>query len=939
MTQTPIRYCAWLYFYFLDAGNTQYIQLSENVNGEILQKAIDEAVKVHPWINFVLDINGADITYKDAGTRFKAVEMYGPANIGGAFAEGRMFSISYIENKIWISYFHGLTDGVGRNRFYDTLMYYYFTFKNGKEYDATGIWLNDGTVREGMFEDLGDHKYDITPGFVPKPTPKDEDIFYMPETLEVDKSHKDDFVYEGTKMTRYHLTIKSAEFMAFCKENGHSPASAFQAVMARVLQGMFPDNQKLFTAALPVNCRTAVGLENTHRNGWTFAFQTVSPEQLNQSDAKLGKQLRADLKELISPDQLKSTLNAYNAITREAEKFTDFRERMTFYAKNYNTFIGTYVFSYIGRLADHGYLNEIEDLCWTSAIRRIPMITMVEVGDEFSITFLQNFETDKYAQAVAVAMEKLGIPVTLLKKMESRGHAPVEYKRYYGIPEPDFVEPNPHVADSFENRIKMKSLHQKIRSSREASSYIEPGMTLGVSGFTLSGYPKKVAKALSMKAKKGEKLDLTVYSGASLGDDFDGLLTRSGVLKCRMPYQTNADLRNAINEGKVKYVDMPLSLMPKWVRSGYLNPIDIALIEASSIDEHGNIIPTTSVGASETYVACAKKVIVEINTSVPEKIRGIHDIYMPEPAPNTQPIPITKVSDRVGTPYIPCDPDKIVAIVHSEIPDCGIADAPGDEDFDRMSENLIHFLEQEVAAGRLCNPLPPLQAGIGAVSNAVLAGLKKSNFEHLTIYSEVMQDSLVDLIECGKVDAASATAITMSPKKMQEFLKKVDTLKDKIVLRPMEISNSPEVIRRLNVISINTVIEADLYGNTNSSYVDGSHLMNGVGGSGDFCQNGGLSIFITKSTAKNGKLSCIVPIASHVDHTNKTVQVIVTEQGVADLRGLDVVERARCIIDNCAHPKFRPALEKYLRKASILTDQPAFPYSLEAANLFHKDEG
>ena len=936
-TQTPIRYCAWLYFYFLDAGNTQYIQLNENVNGEILQKAIDEAVKVHPWINFVLDIDGADIRYKEADTPFRAVEMYGPANIGGAFAGGRMFSISYIENKIWISYFHGLTDGVGRNRFYDTLMYYYFTFKNGKEYDSTGIWLNDGTVREGMFEDLGDHQYEVTPGFVPKPAPRDEDIFYMPETLAVDKSKDDEFIYEGAGMTRYHLKIKSAEFMAFCKENGHSPASAFQAIMARVLQEMYPDNEKQITAALPVNCRTAVGLENTHRNGWTFAFQSVLPEQLKLNEKELGAQLRADLKELISPDQLKSTLNAYNAITQEAEKYSDFRERLSFYAKNYSIFIGTYVFSYIGRLADHGYLNEIEDLCWTSAIRRIPMITMVEVGDEFSITFLQNFETSKYADAVAAAMDKLGIPVTLLKKMESRGHAPVEYKRYYGIPEPDFVDANSNVTDTFENRIKLKALRQKIRSSREASSYIEPGMTLGVSGFTLSGYPKKVAKALSMKAKKGEKLDLTVYSGASLGDDFDGLLTRSGVLKCRMPYQTNADLRKAINEGKVKYVDMPLSLMPKWVRSGYLNPIDVALIEASSIDEQGNIIPTTSVGASETYVACAKKVIVEINTSVPENIRGIHDIYSPELAPNTQPIPITKVSDRVGTPYIPCDPDKIVAIVHSDIPDCGIADAVGDEDYDRMSENLIHFLEQEVAAGRLCNPLPPIQAGIGAVSNAVLAGLKKSSFEHLTVYSEVMQDSLVDLIESGKVDAASATAITMSPRKMEAFLKKVDRLKDKIVLRPMEISNSPEVIRRLNVIAINTIIEADLYGNTNSSYVDGSILMNGVGGSGDFCQNSGLSVFITKSTAKNGQISCIVPIASHVDHTNKTVQVIVTEQGVADLRGLDVVERARCIIDNCAHPKFRPALNKYLRKASILTDQPAFPYSLEAANLFYND--
>ncbi|MBQ3777207.1 MAG: hypothetical protein II835_03825 [Fibrobacter sp.] len=207
--------------------------------------------------------------------------------------------------------------------------------------------------------------------------------------------------------------------------------------------------------------------------------------------------------------------------------------------------------------------------------------------------------------------------------------------------------------------------------------------------------------------------------------------------------------------------------------------------------------------------------------------------------------------------------------------------------------------------------------------------------EHLTVYSEVMQDSLVDLIECGKVDAASSTAITMSKEKMKAFFEKLDALKGKIVLRPMEISNSPEVIRRLNVIAINTIIEADLYGNTNSSYVGGSRLMNGVGGSGDFCQNGGLSIFITKSTAKNGTISSIVPLVSHIDHTSKTVQVIVTEQGVADLRGLNVIERAHAIIDNCAHPKFRPALEKYLRKASVLSDYPAYPYSVEAAQMFH----
>ena len=937
MEQTPLKYCAWLYFYFLDTGNTQYIQLNENVNGEILQRAVDEAVKVHPWVNFALDINGSEIKYKDAGTPFKAIEMYGPANLGGEFAEGRLFSVSYIENKIWISYFHGLTDGVGRNRFFDTLMYYYFTFKNGKTYDSTGIWLNDGTVREGMFDDLGSKHYETTPGFVYKAPPEDKDIFYMPETLEIDKMGKDAFTYEGTKMTRYHLNVKSDEFMAYAKANGHSPASAFQAMMARVLQKMYPDNKKLFTAALPVNCRNAIGMENTHRNGWTFAFQTVDPKQLELSEKDLGAALRSDLKFLISPDQLKTTLNIFNGITEEAEKIPDFKDRMDFYKKCYPTFIGTYVFSYIGRIADHGYLNEMEDVSWTSGIRRIPMITMVEIGNEFSITFLQNFETSKYADAIAEEMQRLGITVTLKKKLSSRGHAPVEYKRYYGLPEPHFCEDDPVETDSFENRIKCKELKKKIRSSREASSYIEKGMTLGVSGFTLSGYPKKIAKALAERAKKGEDLQLTVYSGASLGDEFDGLLARVGALKCRMPYQTNADLRNAINAGKIKYVDMPLSLMSKWVRSGYLNHIDVALVEASSIDEKGNIIPTASVGATEAYVACADKVIVEINTSVPESIKGIHDIYMTELAPNTQPIPLTKVADRIGTPYIPCDPSKIVAIVHSDIPDCGIPDTAGDEDYDKMSENLIHFLEKDVEAGRLCNPLPPIQAGIGAVSNAVLSGLQKSKFEHLTVFSEVMQDSLVDLIECGKVAAASSTAITMSKEKMKAFFEKLDSVKDKIVLRPMEISNSPEVIRRLNVIAINTIIEADLYGNTNSSYVGGSRLMNGVGGSGDFCQNGGLSIFITKSTAKNGKISSIVPLVSHIDHTSKTVQVIVTEQGVADLRGLNVIERANAIIDNCAHPKFRPALKKYLEKATVLSDYPAYPYSMEAAQMFNKD--
>ena len=430
------------------------------------------------------------------------------------------------------------------------------------------------------------------------------------------------------------------------------------------------------------------------------------------------------------------------------------------------------------------------------------------------------------------------------------------------------------MTEEIKKRIRNKYVLSKVCSAKEAAAFIQPKMTLGVSGFTISGYTKVVAKELAARAEAGEKLKLTVYSGASLGDEFDGVLTRAGALFCRMPYQTNKDLRNAINMGKVKYVDLPLGVMPRWVRSGYLNHIDVALIEAAGIDENGNIIPTMSVGASDTYVACADKVIIELNTRVPASIEGFHDIYIPESVPNTKPINILKANDRIGTPYIPCDPSKIVAVVESDVIDAGVKDMPVDDD----------FLEEEVKAGRMPNPLPPLQAGIGGVSNAVLEGLKESDFQHLTVYSEVMQKSILSLIDEGKIDCASATSITMPQSALQEFYANIDRYRGKIILRPMEISNSPEVIRRLGVIAINTVIEADLYGNMNSSYIGGNRLMNGVGGSGDFCQNGGLSIFITKSTAKDGKVSCIVPMVSHMDHTIKSSQILITEQGKPDYR-------------------------------------------------------
>ena len=452
-------------------------------------------------------------------------------------------------------------------------------------------------------------------------------------------------------------------------------------------------------------------------------------------------------------------------------------------------------------------------------------------------------------------------------------------------------------------------------SAAEAAALVENGMTMGASGFTAVGYPKAFPKALAERAKKEGNLKINLITGASVGDELDGYLARACAIDRRYPYQTNKSVRDMVNAGDIKYVDMHLSQVPYWIKNGYFGKIDLAVVEAAAIDENGNIIPTMAVGCSDALVQCAEKIIVEINTCIPTEIEGLHDIYIPRRIPNTQPIPIVTPGDRIGAPAIPCTPDKIAAVIFCDIPDDNPELKEADETMQAIAENLIAFLEAEVKAGRMIDPLPPLQSGVGGVANAVLSCLEKSGFKNLTVYTEVMQDAVLRLIDSGKVKVASATAMTISPSTKEETYARLGELKGKVILRPEELSNAPEVIRRLGLIAMNTALEADLSGNVNSTHVNGVRVMNGIGGSGDFARNAGLTVFTTASTAKNGTLSCIVPQVTHVDHTEHDVDVIVTEQGAADLRGLTAYERAEVIIEKCAHPDFRPMLREYLDRA------------------------
>ena len=486
-----------------------------------------------------------------------------------------------------------------------------------------------------------------------------------------------------------------------------------------------------------------------------------------------------------------------------------------------------------------------------------------------------------------------------------------------------------------DRRIRNNKLKEKIISAEEAANLIKDKMVVATSGFTPAGYPKAVPLALAKRVKKSkEKLRISLLTGASVGEELDGALTEAGIIVRRYPYQTNKLLRNNINSGKIAYADIHLSHFAQQVRYGFFGEIDLAIIEAIAINEEGNIIPSTSIGVSPTFIDRAQSIIVEINNSQPLELEGIHDIYQPKDPPYRYPIPLLKPEDRIGTPYILTDSSKIEAVVITDIKDKTNPLAPIDENSKKIAGYIVDFLKNEVKSKRLPQNLLPLQSGVGSVANAVLTGLVDSPFEDLNFYSEVIQDSVLDLIDANKIRTASGTSLTLSEEGQQRFYSNLDRYKKKIILRPQEISNNPEIIRRIGSIAINTAIEMDIYGNVNSTHIMGTKMMNGIGGSGDFTRNAYISIFVTPSIAKNGDISCVVPMISHVDHTEHDVQVIVTEQGLADLRGLSPRERAETIIDNCAHPEYKPKLKDYYQRA--LEKGGHTPHLIEEALSWHK---
>lgn len=474
-------------------------------------------------------------------------------------------------------------------------------------------------------------------------------------------------------------------------------------------------------------------------------------------------------------------------------------------------------------------------------------------------------------------------------------------------------------------------------TAEEAAALLHNGQTVAFSGFTPAGAPKVVSAAVAQRAEAehaaGRPFKINVITGASTGPSLDGALARAKAIGWRTPYQSNPDLRKSINNGETRFFDMHLSRLPQDVRYGFLGPVHWAVIEACDVTKYGEIVLTSAVGAAPTFANKAEKIIVELNRFHPTFLRGVHDIYEPADPPLRSDIPVFSPSDRVGSLSIKVDPARIVGVIEHEAADETGGFSEVGETTARIGRNVAEFLAAEIRRGVLPKGFLPVQSGVGDTANAVLQAMgENQEIPQFQMYTEVIQDSVIALMRSGKVTFTSGCSLTVPPDTLRGIYNDWDFFRDRLLLRPQEITNNPEIVRRLGIISINTAIEVDLSGNVNSTHVLGRTMMNGIGGSADFARNAFLSMFTCPSTTKGGKISTIVPMVSHLDSSEHSVSIVATEQGVADLRGKSPAERAETIIEKCAHPDFRDILRDYVR----LSGGSHSPHMLAAAFGMHQ---
>jgi acyl-CoA hydrolase len=421
-------------------------------------------------------------------------------------------------------------------------------------------------------------------------------------------------------------------------------------------------------------------------------------------------------------------------------------------------------------------------------------------------------------------------------------------------------------------------LRPKLVSAEEAVGAVKSGDRVFVQGSAAT--PVELVAALLARAGEVAGVRLVHLHTEGLGPHISEGLARSFRHEALF---LDKDVRPAVEAGWADYIPIFLSDIPHLFRSGAL-PLDVALLNLSTPDRHGYCSFGTSVDIALAAAATARTVVALLNEGVP---RALGDAFIHV--------------DRL-TYAVPASRPPFVV----EAPEPTEAEA-------RIGAHVAGLVEDEST----------LQLGIGAIPNAALARL--GDRRDLGVHSEMFSDGVVDLVEEGTITGAAKTvhpgkviaAFVQGSERVYRFVHDNPAVE----LHPADYTNDTAVIRRNHrMVAINSAIEVDLTGQVVADSI-GGRFYSGVGGQMDFVRGaalapGGKAIIALPSTTRDGGTSRIVPTlreGAGVVTTRAHVQYVVTEWGVAYLRGKSIRERARQLIW-VSHPKFREDLERHARE-------------------------
>ncbi|MGG5461664.1 acetyl-CoA hydrolase/transferase family protein [Clostridium sp. B9] len=409
-------------------------------------------------------------------------------------------------------------------------------------------------------------------------------------------------------------------------------------------------------------------------------------------------------------------------------------------------------------------------------------------------------------------------------------------------------------------------------TAREAISKIRSNSRI-VTGHAVAE-PKVLLDELVLNYGKFENLEILHLVSLGKGDyvkkEMEGHIKHNALF-------VNSNTRAAVQSGFADYTPSFFFEIPRLFKKDYLQ-VDVCLLQLSPPDEHGYCSYGTSCDYTKSASECAKLVIAEINPNMP-RVLGDNFIHV-------------------------SDIDYIVEVNYPlpELPPKPINDV-------------------EKAIGEYCASLvedgSTLQLGIGSIPDAVLMFLHDK--KNLGLHSEMVSDGIVDLFNMGVINNKEKSihknkivlTFIMGTKKLYDFVNNNPVIE----MYPVDYVNNPITVAKNNkMISINSCIQVDLFGQINSESIGGKQF-SGVGGQVDYvrgtsmCEDG-KSIIAIPSTASKGTISRIVPRLDYgaaVTTSRNDVHYVVTEYGIADLRGKTLKERAKALI-NVAHPKFRDEL-------------------------------